>query len=131
MMVHRRAGVFVADSGSTVTIDTKALPQRLDCMVLPRELPGQGIDFRLALRGERRQARSIALEKGTRIRRLATTIAALLAPERRDQRGHPPRNLPIDHVELALRLALRLFHAVKKMTTIGGGVMPPSLPASR
>ncbi len=121
MMMVRRVGPLVAGGGSPVTIDVEALSQRLDCMILPRELSGQGVDFRLAFRRKRRQSRAISLEKGTWVRRLAATITGMLAPERRYQRGHPPRDLPIDHVELALRLSLRLLHAMKKMQTFGGG----------
>lgn len=79
MMVHRRVDVLVAGSGSPV-FDTKALTQCLNRMDLPRELSGQGVDFRLAFRRERCQRRAISLEKGTRIRRLAATITGLLAP---------------------------------------------------
>ncbi len=113
-----RAGRPVRGIASSATNDAEALTQRLDRMILPRELARQCIDFRLTLRRERRQSRAIPLEERTRIGRLAAAIAGMLATERRDQRGHLPRDLPIDYVQLALRLALCLLHAVEEKKTI-------------
>ncbi|MCP1768703.1 hypothetical protein [Bradyrhizobium japonicum] len=51
-----------------------------------------------------------------------------LAAKLRDQRRHAADDLPVDHVELALRLALSLLHARKLVEAFGGGLHGDLLP---
>lgn len=82
-----------------------------DRLILPRELPRQCVDLRLALRGQGCELGTVALEEGTGVGCLAPTIVRPVRQKAGDQRGHAPGDLPIDHVQLKLGLPTRLLHA--------------------
>lgn len=75
------------------------------------EPPRQGVDLGLALGGQRGEMRTVALKEGVGIGRLAMPVACALRLEPRDQRRHPPDDLPVDQVELMLNLPARFLHA--------------------
>ncbi|MCC8956034.1 hypothetical protein H8B02_22155 [Bradyrhizobium sp. Pear77] len=94
--------------------------ERRDDRILPRELAGQCVDLWLAFRRDCRKMRAISLEEGTRVRRHAPPITGACRLQLRDQRRHPPRDLAVDQVELALNLPPRLLYAVKGRQPIRG-----------
>ncbi len=102
--------------------------QHLNRSILPGELARERVDLRLALCRDRRKVRTIAFEECTRVRRLAATVSGPLAAKLRNQRRHAADDLPVDHVELALRLAPCLFHARKLGETFGGSLQGDVLP---
>lgn len=91
-----------------------------DGRILPGELAGQCVDLGLTFRRDCGEMRAIPLEEGTRIRRPATPISGAFWLQLRNQRCHPPRDLAVDQVELALNLPPRLLHAMKERQTIRG-----------
>jgi hypothetical protein len=85
-----------------------ACAQRLDRRILPGELSRQGVDLWLALGRDGGEVRAVTLEERARIAGPTAAGCGTLATELRDQRRHAPDDLPVDHVELALRLAAYL-----------------------
>src|SRR5690606_3309428 len=85
-------------------------PKSGDCMILPRQCPGQFVDLGLVFRSQGSELGSIAFEERLRI---GYSTPAIMCPARQqtgDQRGHTPRDLPLDHVDLPLCLTTRRFH---------------------
>jgi len=82
-----------------------------DRLILMSELSGQGVELGLALGGQRGEMRTVTLKEGVGIGRLAMPVARSLRLEPWDQPRHPPDDLPVDQVELALGLPARLLHA--------------------
>jgi hypothetical protein len=91
-----------------------AMAESRDRSILPDKLSAERVDLRLALGHERCQMRAIPLEEGVWVRRLATPVASAFRLELRNQGRHPPRNLPIDQIELALDVPACLLHPVKE-----------------
>ena len=98
-------------SRSARPFNAMAIAKDGDRAILPCELARQGVDLGLPLCGKRCKMCAIALEKRPPIKGLAAPIAGALRLQPRNQRRHVSYDLPIDHVELALRLPARLLHA--------------------
>ncbi|MBU7589985.1 MAG: hypothetical protein KAF42_12305 [Sphingopyxis terrae] len=90
-----------------------------DCPVLPHEFARQGIDLLLPLGGDRGEVGAIAREECARLGRPAAPVDIPARLQVRDHGRHPADNLPIDQIELMLRLPARLLHAPKKRATVG------------
>lgn len=90
-----------------------------DRKILSRELSGQRIDLRLALRREGGKMRPVALEKGAPIPILPSTIARLARPQFRHQCRHASIDLPVDEVELPLDLSAGFLHAQELGAAVG------------
>jgi hypothetical protein len=96
-----------------------AMAESRDRCILPDEFSGERVDLGLALRRECCQMRAIPLEEGVRIPGLAMPVASAFRLELRDQRRQPPRDLPIDEIELALDLPACLLHPVEERLCLG------------
>ncbi|OJU68918.1 MAG: hypothetical protein BGO05_24645 [Rhizobiales bacterium 63-7] len=90
-----------------------------DRPVLPNELARQRIDLLLALGGDRGEVGAITRKECASLWRLAAPVGIPARLQVRDHRRHPADNLPIDQIELMLRLPARLLHPPKKRATVG------------
>lgn len=114
-----RTGSGLVRGSGMVARKPMAQAVRLDGRILPGELSQKRIDLRLALGRDCREVRAISLEEGARVRSLTAPVAGAFWLELRDHRCHPPRDLPVDQVELALDLSPRFLHARELNEAIG------------
>lgn len=118
---HSKVGP-IARTASIEPIGGKpvAITVRLDRGILSRELAGLYVDFWLTFGRDCRKMRAMPLEESTRVRHPAPPIPVAPRRQLRDQGRHPPRDLAINQLELALTLPPNLLHAVTERQAIRG-----------
>ena len=83
--------------------------KRCDCRLLPSELVGECIDFRLALGSDGGKIGTVTAQEGYVLRALATVMSRSALSKRRDQRCHLADDLTLDDFDLVACLTTSFF----------------------